>query len=229
MSGLISCILPTRNRRNFCAQAIRCFERQTYAESELIVVDDGDPTVEDLCAGRERISYFHTGQPTLLGTKLNFGIERARGAVLHKMDDDDFYHPEFLRTAAHRVNAAPDCIIAWDCFLVLMAGEGEPRYSGHGWAAGGTLCFSRKLWERAPFRDLPRSVDRGFLIDHEYRIDPVCRPELYLLVRHGRNTWTRMAERDTDECLRSLPVYSKPLDELMDAADATFYRALPHF
>ena len=229
MSGLISCILPTRNRRRFCAQAIRCFERQSYTECELIVIDDGEDSVEDLCAGRERITYVHLDQPTLLGTKLNLGIERARGAALHKMDDDDYYHPDFLRTAALRLDAAQGCIIAWDCFLVLMAGEAEPRYSGHGWAAGGTLCFSLKLWERAPFRDLPRSVDRSFLIDHGYRVDPVCAPELYLLVRHGGNTWTRMDDLDTDECLRSLPVYSKPLEELMDVTDVSFYRGLPHF
>ena len=195
----------------------------------MIVIDDGEDAVEDLCAGRERITYIRLDRPTLLGTKLNLGIERARGVALQKMDDDDYYHPDFLRTAAVRLDASEGCIIAWDCFLVLMAGEGAARFSGHGWTVGGTLCFSRRLWERAPFRDLPRSVDRGFLTDHGYRVDRVCAPELYLVVRHGRNTWTHMENADTDECLRSLPVYSKSLEELMDAEDAAFYRGLPHF
>jgi glycosyltransferase involved in cell wall biosynthesis len=229
VSVFISCILATRNRRSFCAQAIRCFERQSYVDCELIVVDDGEDAVEDLCAGRKRITYIHLAQRTLLGTKLNLGIERASGVALHKMDDDDYYHPDFLRTAALRLDAAQDFVIAWDCFLVLMAGEAVVRYSGHGWAAGGTLCFFRALWERAPFQDLPRSVDRCFLIDHDYRVDPICAPELYLLVRHGANTWTRMNDLDTDQCLRSLPLYPKSLEELMDTDDASFYRGLPHF
>ena len=226
---LVSSILPTRNRRRFVAQAVRCFERQRYPDRELIVVDDGEDQVEDLCTGRERIRYIHLGRPTPLGTKLNLGVERAAGEILHKMDDDDYYHLDFLTTAVLRADAARDRIVAWDCFLVWIAGEAAPRYSGHGWAAGGTLCFFRPVWQRAPFRDLPRRVDRWFLIDHQYQVEPVCAPELYLLVRHGANTWTRMDDDDADERLRQLPRYSKPLEQVIEPADAAFYRALPHF
>ena len=39
---LISCILPTYNRRPFIAHAIAYFQRQSYDNRELIILDDGD-------------------------------------------------------------------------------------------------------------------------------------------------------------------------------------------
>jgi GT2 family glycosyltransferase len=39
---LVSCIMVTRNRPEFVLQSIRYFERQDYANRELIIVDDGD-------------------------------------------------------------------------------------------------------------------------------------------------------------------------------------------
>ena len=38
---LVSCIMPTYNRREFVPLAIRYFLRQDYANKELIIIDDG--------------------------------------------------------------------------------------------------------------------------------------------------------------------------------------------
>jgi glycosyltransferase involved in cell wall biosynthesis len=225
---MVSSILPTRDRPRFFRQALRYFERQSYPNRELVVVDDGENPVGKWCEGRERVRYLRLERVTPLGTKMNLGIERARGSILVKTDDDDYYHPEFLGAAAARLRQGKSDrqMVAWDCFLVLVAGEEELRFSGHGWAAGGTLCFSRRLWERAPFRDVPKSVDRWFLEDHGCRCAGVCEPEMYILVRHGRNTWTRMDTWETDDWLRRQPVHHKAIEELMPPEDARFYRRL---
>lgn len=225
---LVSCILPTRDRPQFFRQALRCFDRQSYPNRELVVVDDGRKPVGKWCEGQERVRYLRLERVTPLGTKLNLGIEQARGRVLVKLDDDDYYHPNFLATAVARLRQGKSNlqIVAWDCFLVLVVGERDLRFSGHGWAAGGTLCFSRRLWERGRFRDVPKSVDRWFLEDHDYRCAGVSEPEMYVLVRHGRNTWTKMGEWETDAWLRRQPAHSKRLEELMPPEDARFYRRL---
>src|SRR6266852_3436172 len=54
---LISCIMPTRNRRVFVSQAIGYFERQDYPNRELIIVDDGDDRVDDLIPSNASIRY----------------------------------------------------------------------------------------------------------------------------------------------------------------------------
>src|SRR5260370_41487355 len=106
-------------------------------------------------------------QPNKTGTKVNVGGEAARGTLLQKLDDDDYYGPDFLNMSVGNL-AGEDragCLVAWDCFLVLLAGERHLRYSGHGWRAGGTLCFIRELGAKTRFRDMLRSSERFFVED----------------------------------------------------------------
>lgn len=225
----VSCILATRDRPQFFPQALRCFNEQRGIAAELIVVDDGDVPVEPLCAGLPQVRYLRLEQPTPLGEKLNLGIAKARAPILQKLDDDDYYHPHFLaRAAASLPGEQPEReIAAWDCFFTLLAGELQARWSGHGWSAGGTLCFHRKVWERRPFRPLPRSVDSWFLRDHQPLLQRVCAPHLYLLVRHGNNTWRQMAGGESaDDFLRRLPVHSAPLETLVSAEAFAIYQSL---
>jgi len=221
----VSCIMATKNRPEFFRIALECFRRQTYSNAELIVVDDGEISVEGQCAGVERVRCIRLNEPTLLGTKLNLGIAEAKFNLIQKLDDDDYYGPEFLRTAVtHLTQAAPGGIVAWTRFFVLRAGETMLRDSGAGWKAGGTLCFARSLWERKPFRDLPKSVDSVFLRDQGAPVIPVSAPEQYVLVRHGSNTWTLMqGGLDTDEFLGTLPVSKRALSEVVHPSAAAFY------
>ena len=52
---LVSCIMPTYNRREFVPRAIRYFLRQDYANKELIIIDDGTDAIKDLVSDDERI------------------------------------------------------------------------------------------------------------------------------------------------------------------------------
>lgn len=223
MTPHFSCVMATGDRPAFFRQALRCFLRQTYADSELIVVDDGDVPVADLCAGLLRVKYLHVPRAPL-GTKLNMGIAEARGEVIQKLDDDDFYHESFLATAA--THLAGRELVAWDCFLVLLQGERGVRFSGHGWAAGGTLCFRKPLWRRTPFRDVPRAVDHHFLADCGVRPQRVCAPEKYLLVRHGTNTWKTMHGAPVEEHFRAMPRWRQTLPSLVEPIDLPFYQSL---
>jgi len=226
---LVSCILATGNRPAFTRQAIRCFLRQTYDNSELIVVDDGAESVADLCAGLYRVRHIRVEEPIPLGTKLNIGIKNSAGEVIQKLDDDDYYHERFLERAVAVLPRGDQnhALVTWDCFVILMAGERHARYSGHGWTAGATLCFHRSLWEKGPFQDAPRHVDTLLIEDHRPEIIKVCEPELYMLVRHGRNTWTALSGgASVDGYFERLPAYHKPLGDLVEPLDLTFYSSL---
>src|SRR5260370_17746161 len=111
--------MATRDRREFIPQALRCFLRQSYENSELIVVDDGRDPVGDLCQGLPRVRYIRLHRPATTGTKLNIGIKRARGAVLQKLDDTDYYHADFLNLTLARLPppTSPTPILASDTFL----------------------------------------------------------------------------------------------------------------
>ena len=224
----VSCILATGNRVGFTRQAIRCFLRQTLADSELIVVDDGEESVGDLCAGLFRVRHIRLHKRTTLGRKLNLGIEQAAGSIIQKLDDDDFYAPEFLARSVAALESARDehALVTWDCFNVLIAGERVLHHSGHGWTTGGTLCFHRTLWEHQAFRDAPAQVDSFFIEDHSPTLIRVCAPELYMLVRHGRNTWTRLSNgAPVDQHFGDLPAQRR-INEIVEPIDVEFYESL---
>ena len=86
----VSCIMPTRDRRAFVAQAVGYFLRQDYAERELIVVDDGGDAVADLIPEDPAIRYLWLPAGHSLGAKRNLACEQARGALIVHWDDDDW-------------------------------------------------------------------------------------------------------------------------------------------
>ncbi len=74
---LISCVLPTYNRRGFLPHAIHYFLRQDYPNKELVVIDDGGDAVDDLIPGIRSIRYIRLPQKITLGAKLNLCCEKA--------------------------------------------------------------------------------------------------------------------------------------------------------
>jgi len=228
----VSCILATANRPHFLRQAIRYFLRQSYSNAELVVVDHSSASA-GLCAGLPCVRFVRAPESASLGARLNLGADAARGDILQKLDDDDFYHPGFLECAvsalqrASATQTSAQTIVAWDCFHVLFAGETRLRHSGHGWAAGGTLCFHRDVWHQAPFRDLPREVDRWFLADTRAEVRAVCAPELYVLVRHGNNTWHQLPDgKSVDGYLEALPLTPSSILDMVEPIDRSFYDEL---
>jgi O-antigen biosynthesis protein len=225
---LVSCVLVTGDRPAFFGQALRCFASQEYPCKELIVVDDGERPVEEACAGASGVTYLRLRKRTPTGTKLNLGIDAARGDILQKLDDDDFYAPGFLAASAGRLRRArrDDAIVAWCCFVVLIARERRLYFSGHGWQAGGTLCFRRSLWKRRPFRDIYASSDSWFIRDTNARLARVCAADQYLLVRHGANTWRFIDGYGPAEAYFRLRPLRARVRDIVGRQEAPFYEAL---
>ena len=163
---LISCLMPTADRRRFLPSAISCFLDQTYCARELVVVDDGDEPVEDLLIGRRGVRYVRLAHRTVLGTKRNVAADVARGELLAHWDDDDWSHPERLARQAAALTGSVDV-----CGLNEMLWW-EPanqrawhyRYPGHRpWVAGNTLAYRKDAWLRCPFPALAVGEDTAFL------------------------------------------------------------------
>jgi len=232
MSGFVSCIVATCDRPAFLNQALKNFSLQTCPDTELIVVDDGESSVGHLCAAVPNVRHIRLTEKTHIGTKMNIGIEAAKGDILQKLDDDDYYGPDFLALASQRLNASdnPHALVAWCCFAVLIAGEGRLFHSGHGWQAGATLRFHRELWKQHSFRDNSGSEDSLFIKDNQPEILRVCAPDQYMLVRHGGNAWNAIRDEgriySVEEYFSGQESYPKSVEEVVGEQSATFYRSL---
>lgn len=239
--SLVSCVMATKNRPLFLQQAIKYFQRQTYKNSELILVDDSAVSCEPLVPNDPRIHYIRLESDTPLGEKLNIAIRHSSGSIIQKLDDDDYYHPQFLETTAGTLakQGHKDAIVAMGAFLVLIVGDPRLHCAGEGWFAGGTLCFFRETWNAKPFRAVPHREDVTFLEDHpQLQKIPLSQQELYVLVRHGNHTWnTIKSEIDSPVCPSKVGMdatnyfsacvpYHKPIHQVLPPAEARFYSEL---
>lgn len=65
---LITCIMPTYNRRAFVPQAIDYFLRQHHANKELIIVHDGIDQISHLVPPDEPIRHIRLSEKTAVDT-----------------------------------------------------------------------------------------------------------------------------------------------------------------
>lgn len=92
----ISIIIPTYNRARFVAQAIESVQTQTFADWEMIVVDDAseDDTpgiVAKQVAQDQRIKYFRNEVNLGISRTRNRGLELAQGEYIAVLDSDDIW------------------------------------------------------------------------------------------------------------------------------------------
>lgn len=192
---LVSCVMPTSGRRLFVPRAIGYFLRQTYENRELVILDDGPDSVEDLVPDDPRIRYERlAGRKRSIGAKRNLACEAARGDLILHWDDDDWMADGrvALQVAALLGEDADACGL--DRLLFLDPGgprAWEYRYTGprRPWLAGGTLCYTREAWRRHPFPDLRAGEDTRFVWSRAVRrAIAIPDPSFYVALIHPGNT-----------------------------------------
>jgi glycosyltransferase involved in cell wall biosynthesis len=102
----VSVVIPFLNREAFLADAIDSVRAQTYADWELLLVDDGSSdrstTLAKACAASSggRITYLEHPRHANRGmpTSRNLGIRHARGKYIANLDSDDVWRDSFLAT-----------------------------------------------------------------------------------------------------------------------------------
>jgi len=97
---MISCLMVTRpGRLRFIERGVQCFESQTHAEKELLIVHDGDePFDRSLREVRDRfpmsdIRVHRASRTATLGELRNLSVSLAKHPFICQWDDDDLFHP----------------------------------------------------------------------------------------------------------------------------------------
>jgi len=106
--SLVSVIVPTYNRRETIQAAIASVQRQTFADWELIVVDDGstDDTADLIEGSDPRIVLIRQKNQGVNGARNN-GMLRARGQYIAFLDSDDEWLPHHLELSVAFFRAFP--------------------------------------------------------------------------------------------------------------------------
>jgi glycosyltransferase involved in cell wall biosynthesis len=108
MMPLVSVVIPAYNCAAYIIEAIESVISQTYADWEVIVVDDGskDETSQVLQPYKSVIRYEYQ-QNQGVSIARNHGIELARGEFVAFLDADDFFLPDKLAAQIAMFKAQP--------------------------------------------------------------------------------------------------------------------------
>jgi glycosyltransferase involved in cell wall biosynthesis len=97
-------VTVTRGRAKLAVQSIRCYERQTYPNKNMVLLSQGSEEENAQIRyhlqllGRDDILFVTAPSDLSLGAMRNTSVELATGEVICQWDDDDLYHPERLAT-----------------------------------------------------------------------------------------------------------------------------------
>jgi glycosyltransferase involved in cell wall biosynthesis len=194
---LVSCIMPTCDRRDFVSQAIGYFLRQDYPDRELILLDDGAQPVGDLAPEDARIKYVRLDEKLTLGAKRNRACELANGEVIVHWDDDDWYPPRRLSVQVQAMVASRADMCGTSRLLFYEPSTDrswEYSYSAPGatWVSGSSLAYWKSFWQGNRFDNIQVGEDSRFVLEGPSRT--VCDlndPTLCVATVHGGNTCPR--------------------------------------
>lgn len=193
------------NRADRITGAIDAFAAQTYGDRELVVGCHGidpEPVESHLRSTHPDLAAIVVGFGTdrSLGSCLNASIEETRAPILAKIDDDDHYGPNYLLDAVQALRYSGSEVVGKYChFTHLPSGETLVRRPGAensliaGMPPGGSLVFTRNVWQRVGFPDRPRKVDLFFVEGARAAGFDVFSGERweFTYVRHaGDHTWS---------------------------------------
>lgn len=124
----VTVLMPVYNGARYVEQAVRSVLAQTFADLELVVIDDGSTdqsariveSMED-----SRIRFVRNGRNRGLTPTLNHGLALARGELVARQDADDLSEATRLERQVAFLDANPDVAVVGSWYRKI--GEhGEP-------------------------------------------------------------------------------------------------------
>ncbi|MBB6351117.1 glycosyltransferase [Nonomuraea muscovyensis] len=170
---LTSVLLATR-RPAMVRFALDQVARQRDARLEVVLalhdVPRDHPEVAAAIAAFDRpLTVYEAGREEIFGAVLNHAAARASGSFLLKMDDDDWYGPDFLSdlllahsySGAQVVGTVPEFVYLASIDVTVHRRQVTEQITS--FVAGGTILVERSAFQAVGgFRPLRRSVDTQF-------------------------------------------------------------------
>jgi len=164
---LVTCIMPTSDRRSFVPRALELFRRQDYPNLELVVVDQGGTPVRDLMPEDPRVRYLRRSGRLPLADLRNTACEAARGEIIVHWDDDDWMASWRVRRQVQGLRESGADICGVDrVFFVRLEDRSAWRYEyprgGRPYVVDSTMCYRRSFWLDQPFAPDARNPELAF-------------------------------------------------------------------
>ncbi len=193
MPPKVSILLPLRNEASSLPAALNSLFRQTFADWELIAVDDGSTDTTFSILQQEarkdsRLKIFKRPATGLVAA-LNFGLEQCLAPLVARMDGDDICHPQRLEYQYSTMQQNPQL----DLLACRVRHFPRPRLQE------GMLAYEK--WQNALLDH--QQIERDLFVESPfahpsvmYRKQKVCNLGGYRVMDWAEDydLWLRMAE-----------------------------------
>ncbi|MEH7480108.1 glycosyltransferase [Neobacillus drentensis] len=167
-------VVACTNRHGFVPNIIENFRRQSLIEKELIIIVNSSTLKVDI-AGYKILQF---PEEVSLGECLNKGMSLANFDYVTKMDDDDYYGPEYLKEVYEALVQKNADVVGKRSFYIYFNKNEELRlynpnrenqwivnngpYKSSYFLSGATLAFKKKILDKISFPDVNVGEDSGF-------------------------------------------------------------------
>lgn len=182
----VTVLMAVFNEADFVVQAVESICQQTWADFELLIIDDGsqDASVDLIRAIADpRIKLHCQGQNQGLSSCLHWGVQQAQGDYIARMDADDMALPTRLEQQVQQLTRHP---------TVGLVGSGYTLINERGEEATGYSFPSTDVAIRwlsllgNPFAHPTVMLRRSLLVQHQLNYDPS------LPAAQDYDLWTRL-------------------------------------
>lgn len=188
--------MVTANRKKIASRAINCFQRQTYENKELVLVDDGEEDYSDLLTNisSSDVNYVRIKQKeeVKLGELRNISLEAAKGDFLIQWDDDDWYHSDRIRLQTEVLqNGADACCLSSSLTHIADSEFKSLPFIGslNGGIPGSIMHVRNKDIRYPNYLKGEDSVYLNLWRKNEFVLLPNKLAYLFIRCYHGANTW----------------------------------------
>ena len=188
----VSCLTVTHNRVELLRRAVHCFRQQTIDNAEIVIVyDEGDLSTARYAKEIEGAAVRPVRVPAglSLGALRNLAVANAHGRFVAQWDDDDWHAPDRLRLQMRHLKRKGKDACILSRWMLYDETTGQGFLSGRR-GLEGTLVARRTALDSYD-TTLSRSEDVPVVqaLHRRGRVALLDRPDLYVYVFHGRNTF----------------------------------------
>ncbi|MBV7504076.1 glycosyltransferase [Bacillus sp. sid0103] len=167
-------VVACTNRQDYLPNIIENFRRQSLIEKELIIIVNSSEMDVDI----EGHKILQIPAEVSLGECLNKGVSLANYDYVTKMDDDDYYGPDYLKEVKDALVQKDADVVGKGSFYIYFKKNNELRlynpnrenrwilnngpYNSSYFLSGATLSFKKDIFNMVAFPEVNVGEDSGF-------------------------------------------------------------------
>jgi hypothetical protein len=128
LGPLVSVVIPCYNSARYLGETIESVLAQTYAQVEIIVVDDGSTDATAKIAQSYPVQYVYQTNGGISAAR-NTGVLHSRGKYVQFLDHDDRLLPKAIELGVKVLEEQPECAMAVGEHRYIQADGTEIGYS----------------------------------------------------------------------------------------------------